>query len=372
MEDNIKSNNMCETQIMNKDKLGLKKIKEFNLNKKIKSLYKFPSGHFVSINNNKIIIWNNDFNNIQEFNFEEDYKLYKENLNNIMKKKNKLIALNSDDEMSDESDNNFDNSSLGLNENLNIPNDIFLFENEHETNQNNKKDILYIENDDNFGIIYYNNILLYSKENNQFKLSEIIFEAHNHQINCIFFYLHKLITYSKVIKIWEKEKNKYQCISIINLGNIIHPISIEKDNIIIALNTKIVKLNLIELKIIDSFNTINNLNSKIKKIYNDIYVELFKIETFIKYKKNRSIIKINYEIFAICPIKNQDFFLGGGKNNDIRFFDINNGNCFRGIVNKSKALIYGIIQLNNDSILTYTYLGEVKIWEFDLNYKSIY
>ena len=88
MEDNnIKSNNMCETQIMNKDKLGLKKIKEFNLNKKIKSLYKFPSGHFVSINNNKIIIWNNDFNNIQEFNFEEDYKLYKENLNNIMKKK---------------------------------------------------------------------------------------------------------------------------------------------------------------------------------------------------------------------------------------------------------------------------------------------
>ena len=70
--------------------------------------------------------------------------------------------------------------------------------------------------------------------------------------------------------------------------------------------------------------------------------------------------------------KKSRFFLGGGKNNDIRFFDINNGNCFRGIVNKSKALISGIIQLNNDSILTYTYLGEVKIWEFDLNYKSIY
>ena len=66
--------------------------------------------------------------------------------------------------------------------------------------------------------------------------------------------------------------------------------------------------------------------------------------------------------------KNQDFFLAAGKNSDIRFFNINNGECFIGIETLFEELIDGIIVLNNGLILTYTKNGEIKIWTFDLNY----
>lgn len=153
----------------------------------------------------------------------------------------------------------------------------------------------------------------------------------------------------------------------------IYPISIEKDNFLIAGKNNIFFLNLNEGKIVNSFHINNQLNSEIIKINDDIIVESLKDQTFlISLMQKKIIAKINYEVFSIFPIKNHDFFLAGGKNNDIRFFNINNGECFRGIETHGEKLIAGIIELNNGSILSYTNKGEVRIWEFCLNYYSIY
>ena len=153
----------------------------------------------------------------------------------------------------------------------------------------------------------------------------------------------------------------------------IYPISIEKDNFLIAGKNNIFFLNLNEGKIVNSFHINNLLNSKIIKINDDIIVESLKDQTLLislSQKKVTSIIK--YEVFSIFPIKNHDFFLAGGKNNDIRFFNIHNGECFRGIETHGEKLIAGIIEINNGLILSYTNKGEVRIWEFCLNYNSIY
>ena len=66
------------------------------------------------------------------------------------------------------------------------------------------------------------------------------------------------------------------------------------------------------------------------------------------------------------------FFLAAGKNSDIRFFNINNGECFTGIETFCKELIAEIIELNDGSVLSYTKNGEIQIWKFDLNYVPIY
>ena len=379
MEEHIEKRNIINisnVNNINKDRLGLKQIEKFNLNKKIFKLLKFPSGNFVSINQNEIIIWNNNFNKIQEFNFENDYNQFMINLNNknVMNNKIKLINKKSKEEISEESDDSFEN----IDNSLNIEEPLFNFEFHHPFDQfdnqieNTPKNILFIKDDNSLGIIYNTNILLYSKKNEQFTLNEIIFDADNN-LKCIFFYLNTIISCSELIKVWKKENNKFQCITIIDMKKPIYPISIEKDNFLIAGKNNIFFLNLNEGKIVNSFHINNQLNSEIIKINDDIIVESLKDQTFlISLMQKKIIAKINYEVFSIFPIKNHDFFLAGGKNNDIRFFNIHNGECFRGIETHGEKLIAGIIELNNGSILSYTNKGEVRIWEFCLNYYSIY
>ena len=353
MEEHIEKRNIInisDVNNINKDRLGLKQIGKFNLNKEIFKLLKFPSGNFVSINKNEIIIWNSNFNKIQGFNYENDYNQFMINLNNnnIMNNKINLINNTLQDEISEESDDPFENSD----DSLTIPQPHFNFEFQHPFAQfdnqieNIPKNFLFINDDNSLGIIYKTNILLYSKKNVQFTLNEIIFDADNN-LKCIFFYLNTIISCSELIKIWKKEKNKYQIITIIDMKEPIYPISIEKGNFFIAGKNKIFLLNLNEGKIVNSFPIEIKLNSEIVKINDDIIVESLKDQTLLislSQKKVTSIIK--YEVFSIYPIKNHDFFLGGGKNNDIRFFNIHNGECFRGIETKSEKLIAGIIELN--------------------------
>ena len=315
MEEHIEKRNIINisnVNNINKDRLGLKQIKKFNLNKKIFKLLKFPSGNFVSINQNEIIIWNNNFNIIQEFNFENDYNQFMINLNNknVMNNKIKLINKKSKDEISEESDDSFEN----INNSLNIEEPLFNFEFHHPFAQfdnqieNTPKNILFINDDNSLGIIYNTNILLYSKKNKQFTLNEIIFDADNN-LKCIFFYLNTIISCSELIKVWKKENNKFQCITIIDMKEPIYPISIEKDNFLIAGKNNIFLLNLNEGKIVNSFHINNQLNSEIIKINDDIIVESLKDQTFlISLMQKKIIAKINYEVFSIFPIKNHDFF----------------------------------------------------------------
>ena len=100
----------------------------------------------------------------------------------------------------------------------------------------------------------------------------------------------------------------------------IYPISIEKDNFLIAGKNNIFLLNLNEGKIVNSFHKENKLNSEIVKINDDIIVESLKDQTLlISLSQKKVIFIISYEFFSIYPIKNHDFFLGGGKNNDLDF-----------------------------------------------------
>ena len=372
MEDNIEKINIIkisEVKNINKKRLGLKKIQQFNLNEKIFKLSKFPSGNFVSIKRKNITIWNNNFNKIQKINYEKDYKLInkkKENemseeFDNLFTNDHNHLFLNDDDNLCINDDNDL---FLGEHNNLVLNNDNHLFINEYNN--------LFIRDDNNFGIIYNTNILLYLKKNDQFNLNEIIYDADNN-IKFIFFYLNKLISCSNIIKFWKKEKNKYQCSTTINMNEPIYPICIEKDNFFIATKSNIFIFNLIEEKIIYSFKIDNNLDSEFIKINDDVIVESLKNETFlISIKQQKIINKIKYNVFAICSIKNHDFFLGGGKNHDIRFFNINNGECFTGIETFCKELIAEIIELNDGSVLSYTKNGEIQIWKFDLNYVPIY
>ena len=351
--------NISEEKNINKDRLGLKEIKYFNLNMKLLKFCEFPSGNYVSINNKMIVIFNNNFKKVQSLDYKMDYLIYKKKFNNEDTSPNKNYCDIDEDIEKNIKFNPFKNnnceSSFPFNKNI-----------------NNNKEILFINDDNNFGIIYNTNILLYLKKNGQFNLNEIIYDADNN-IKFIFFYLNKLISCSNLIKFWKKEKNKYQCSTTINMNEPIYPICIEKDNFFIATKSNIFIFNLIEEKIIYSFKIDNNLDSEFIKINDDVIVESLKNETFLISIKQQKIINIiKYNVFAICSIKNHDFFLGGGKNHDIRFFNINNGECFTGIETFCKELIAEIIELNDGSILSYTKNGEIQIWKFDLNYVSIY
>ena len=348
--------NISEEKNINKDKLGLKEIKYFNLNMKLLKFCEFPSGNYVSINNKMIVIFNNNFKKVQSLDYKMDYLIYKKKFNNEDTSPDKNPHYDIDEEIEK-------NIKFNPFNNINNCESSFPF----NKSINNNKDILYIKDDNNFGIIYNNDILLYSKNNKQFKLNEIIFDA-DKNLNYLCFYSNKIITCSDKIKIWKKEKYKYQCITTININELIYPISIEKDNFIFAGKSNIFILNLIHGKIIYKLEIENNYK-EIIKINDYIIVESLDNKTLIiSLKYNNIISEIKYSVLHICPIKNQDFFLAAGKNSDIRFFNINNGECFIGIETLFEELIDGIIVLNNGLILTYTKNGEIKIWTFDLNY----
>ena len=158
--------NISEEKNINKNRLGLKELNNFNLNTNIFKFCEFPSGNFVSVNNKTIKIFDNKFNKIQSLYYKKDYLAYKE------KFKYKDSSSNKDNK-------NFNEHSNSLTEHENI-----------------NKNILYIIDDKNFGIIYNNDILLYSKKSNQFELNEIIFDA-DINLKYLCFYLNKLITCSE-------------------------------------------------------------------------------------------------------------------------------------------------------------------------------
>ena len=79
MEENIEKKivNISEEKNINKDRLGLKEIKYFNLNMKLFKFCEFPSGNYVSINNKMIVIFNNNFKKVQSLDYKIDYLTHK-------------------------------------------------------------------------------------------------------------------------------------------------------------------------------------------------------------------------------------------------------------------------------------------------------
>ena len=177
-------------------------------------------------------------------------------------------------------------------------------------------------------------------------------------------------SYDKTLKIWEKQNNSYQNIKLIKHPNIIYSILLlEEQNILISsgeFGTFIFDLN--TYNSILEFNDVKcwNWNSLCKLDNNRIIIGgIHGIIKIISLSKKKIIKEINNEFncWGIYSLNNRGIFFTCGESKNIKIYRNSNYEFIKNINDVHLDDIEGIIQLNNNMILTYSWDKTIKIWE---------
>jgi len=315
---NQEKQNKKENKLHNKNNIIINNLKQINsIDNYIISLYVFPSGNIISILFDKSIkIYDNYFNIIQTIpNGHNDYITY-----------------------------------------------------------------VNIKNEDNFVTYSLKNIKTWIKIKEKFKeeysLNKIINNAHEDWINKVIYNKNlNLISCSddKSIKIWEEDNNNnYQCITVLRHDDEIYSILLLEDkNILISSGldgTKFWNLNNYE-NIFHIKQVICLCNNALNRIDNERIIIGGNIDGIIKIIsiKEKTIvkeIKNEFPCLGICIINEKGLFLIGGKSKNIKIYRYDNYECIQIINDAHNDEIYGITELNDNSIVSYGYDKTIKIWSF--------
>ena len=219
------------------------------------------------------------------------------------------------------------------------------------------------------------------KKKNKFELNKTIDKSHNNYIYKVLYTSNgNIISCSEdsTIKIWEfiKEKNKFQCISILKY-KIISFLLLEDKNILISSgdkNSEIFNLNNFS-HIIQIKNTCCYSENALKKLDEDRIIfggghdKKMKV---LSISKKKIINEINNQIicYGICVIKNKNLFLTGGFSSDIRIYRCDNYFCVRIIQTNIEfinegwlgPIFHGFDELKNGEIISYSNDKTIKVW----------
>jgi len=294
-----------------KNKINLHNVYTIPHQLSITSISVFPSGNFISVSENKsIYIYNSQFEKIKEINNGHQYGIYYVN----------------------------------------------------------------VKDENNFVTASFKNIITWIKNENEFKINEIIENAHTDWIYKVLYYQNGSIiscSNDKKIKIWEENNNnKHECITILlNEDRIRSILLLSEKNILVSSGyegTKLWNLNNFECFCnikdaiccgSDGLNILNNDNIIVGGDYHSI-ISIISI-------KSKNIIKSINNVFGclgICVLDNGIFLIGGMSNN-IKVYK--NYECIQEINQSHRNWIFGFVQLKNNVIASYSQDGTIKIWSFD-------
>ena len=178
-------------------------------------------------------------------------------------------------------------------------------------------------------------------------------------------------SYDKTIKVWEKKNNSYENIRLIKHSNIVYSILLLEDkNYLISsgeFGTNIYNIN--SFNCIIEYNEVKcwNWNSLCRLNEDKIIIGgIHGIIKIISLLEKKVIKEINNEFncWGIAIINSRGIFLTCGENKNIKVYKTNNYQYIKDINNVHEDDIEGIIQLNNNLILTYSWDKTIKIWEF--------
>ena len=232
-----------------------------------------------------------------------------------------------------------------------------------------------IKDENNFGTCARdNNIKLWIKKENTFIIKDIIKNAHESWVFKIIYLSNDTIfscSYDKTIKVWEKKNNSYENIRLIKHSNIVYSILLLEDkNYLISsgeFGTNIYNIN--SFNCIIEYNEVKcwNWNSLCRLNEDKIIIGgIHGIIKIISLLEKKVIKEINNEFncWGIAIINSRGIFLTCGENKNIKVYKTNNYQYIKDINNVHEDDIEGIIQLNNNLILTYSWDKTIKIWEF--------
>ena len=225
------------------------------------------------------------------------------------------------------------------------------------------------------------NIKTWIKKDNKFIRNKIIEKAHKDWITNIIYYLDNRIissSYDKKIKIWIEDEFCYKNEKIINNENYIFSLLLfQEKNILISSNDDEIKFwNIKNYNCISEIKGSGSISkNSLKKIDNDRFIvgnKTIKIISISEKKIIKEIItdyykKYNYMhgiLFGICVIQEKGIFLVTENIKDIKVYDFNNYKCIQTINNAHNKQIYGLIELIDGSIISYSEDMKVKIWSF--------
>ena len=225
------------------------------------------------------------------------------------------------------------------------------------------------------------NIKTWIKKDNKFIINKIIEKAHKDWITNIIYYLENRIissSYDKKIKIWIEDEFCYKNEKIINNENYIFSLLLfQEKNILISSNDDEIKFwNIKNYNCISEIKGSGSISkNSLKKIDNDRFIvgnKTIKIISISEKKIIKEIItdyykKYNYMhgiLFGICVIQEKGIFLVTENIKDIKVYDFNNYKCIQTINNAHNKQIYGLIELIDGSIISYSEDMKVKIWSF--------
>ena len=293
-----------------------KMIKKLNIhNDIIMSMSIFPLGNFISISNDKSIkIWDNQFNLLQ-----------------IIEEENPISSVD-------------------------------------------------IENDNNYISCSKYFITIWIKNKNKFEINEKIENINNSNFIKVKYYLNDYIissSYDRTIKILKKNSyNKYQYITIIQFYELVSFLILEDSKILITSGYD--KTTFWNMNTFENLFTVENFKSDYFYYFNNSICKLDKNRIIIV-KGNDCILKVisiskrkiikqidnQFGCYGVYSIKNKSIFLTYGDSDIIKIYQSDNYDFIYNIGYESEYTIKGLIQFNNNFILSYLDNGEIQIWKIE-------
>ena len=232
-----------------------------------------------------------------------------------------------------------------------------------------------IINENNFITCSFEQIIkTWIKEDNKFKIQENILNAHKDGIIKVLYYKNILIScsFDKTIKVWEKNKeNKYQNITIISNTYSIRSIYLLEDkNIFISSGfngTKFYNLYNFENFFSMKHITCYHYGDTIKRIDNDrIIISSDNIIKIISISNKKIIKEIdnNFGCLGILILKEKGLFFISGFSKNFKIYKCDNYECIYIENDCHNNFIKGFTQINNFSIVSYSYDKYINIWVF--------
>ena len=321
--------------------------------------------------------------------FQETIDLLKqeiERLSSLNKKKDdKTNPLKKIITISEHSDSIFKVSSFPSENFVSVSwdNSIKIFDKNYKLIQsinNGHKDGIYfvsIKDENNFATCSFDNsIKIWLKKNNKFECIETINNKHNKTIFKVIYCINNEIiscSYDKTVKIWSnKNKKNYECIKTFMHKVFVNTILLLEDkNILISAgwdgtyfwNYKTYE-NIIKIKdaICLSCDALRQFNQDqiIVGGKGDCKIKTIDINNF----KIINEVYNEFTCYGILVMEKIGVFLTGGKCKDIKVFSCSDLKCIQNIIGAHNNSIIGFTQLNDESVISFSWDNTIKIWSF--------
>ena len=241
------------------------------------------------------------------------------------------------------------------------------------------KDVVYVDIKDENNFVTSScdgSIYTWIKKDNKFKINKKIINAHEKPIwKVIYSSNGNLISCSddKLIKIWDNSnyENEYRCILKLehknNIGSIL---LLEDKNLLISSGLDGTKFwnnnNYSLIKSIENANSCSR-NNLITLDNDRLFVgggwEESKMKIIsISQKKIIKEVENNFTCFAVCVLSDKEIFITGGESNDINVFRNDNYNLIFTFKNAHYDNIYGIVQLKNGNVVSFSGDNHISVW----------